>query len=253
MIYNNLDNNVGNNDFTDSVKIYYQELKKFQPISKERERELLLRAKNGDIQARNEIVTANLRFVFDIAKKYRGKGVDIADLIEEGNKGIIKAIEKFDMEKDVKFFTYAVWWIRQHMFQAIDDNVNPNEVNFDDVFTDDYKSIENVGTIEDEEETFVDDCCYDIKDNDAYTFENDEELTQRNFVVKKLLAKLDERERLVIMKYFGIEKDDGGHSLEEISTEMNLSTERVRQLKLKAINVMRAEAFSINDANFFFS
>lgn len=248
----NLDNNVGVNDFSDSVQIYYKELIKYQPISKERERELLVRAKDGDIKSRNEIITANLRFVFDIAKKYRGRGVDIADLIEEGNKGIIKAIEKFDLSKDVKFFTYAVWWIRQHMLQIIEDTVNPNEVNFDDFFTGENQSINNVSV--------CDDCEDDVPDTDIIKTNDDvdilemnEDSNQKHFVVQKLLATLDEKERLVVMKYFGIENDDDGHSFDEIGNELKLSTERIRQLKIKAINTMRAEAFNISEANFLFN
>lgn len=256
MIKFNIDNSVGNNDFSESVKLYYNELKKYQPISKERERELLSRAKKGDIEARNEIITANLRFVFDIAKKYRGRGVDICDLISEGNKGIIKAIEKFDMSKDVIFFTYSVWWIRQHMMQAINENskYNKNEVNFDDAFPEEYMSIENVGyDNSDEQESNEVNSDYGIADSDDCWGEYNEDTNQKSFVVKKLLAKLDKRERLVIMKYYGIENDDDGESLEEISKKLNLSTERIRQIKIKAIDAMRSEVFNIKEASFLFN
>lgn len=252
MIRNVIDRNVGNNDFTDSVKTYYQELRRFSPISKEEERALMIKAKAGDVEARNKIVTANLRFVFDIAKKYRGQGVDIADLISEGNKGILKAIEKFDLSQDVKFFTYAVWWIRQHMMAAIDEKIKTdiNEVNFDDEFPAENQTIENVSTQEEEENFYYEE--KDIPDSENLIYEQSEEDSQKHFVVQKLLARLDEREKLIIMKYFGIENDDDGHNLEEISKELNLSTERVRQLKVKAINAMRAEVFNIEEANFLF-
>lgn len=255
MINNVEDRNVGNNDFTNSVKTYYQELKNFKPISREKERELMVKAKNGDIEARNQIITANLRFVFDIAKKYRGQGVDIADLISEGNKGILKALDKFDVNKNVKFFTYAVWWIRQHMMQAIENkkNTDINEVNFDDEFPTENQTIENFNPNNNNNE---DNFYYEGKDiedvNGDGRYETNEEEDQKHFVVQKLLATLDERERVIIMKYFGIENDDDGHNLEEISKEVNLSTERVRQLKVKAINLMRAEVFNIEEANFLF-
>lgn len=254
MINNVEDRNIGRNDFTDSVKTYYQELRRFSPISREKEKELMIKTKSGDVEARNEIITANLRFVFDIAKKYRGHGVDIADLISEGNKGLLKAIDKYDTTKDVKFFTYAVWWIRQHMMQVIEDkrSSNKNEVNFDDEFPTENQVIENVSIQDDEDQDFY----YDGKDiadiSENTVYEINEEYSQKQFVVQKLLATLDERERLVVMKYFGMEKDDDGHKLEEISNEMNLSTERVRQLKVKAINTMRAEVFNIEEANFLF-
>jgi RNA polymerase primary sigma factor len=254
MINNTEDRSVGRNDFTDSVKTYYQDLKRFSPISKEKEKELMIKAKQGDIEARNEIVTSNLRFVFDIAKKYRGHGVDIADLISEGNKGILKAIDKFDITKDVKFFTYAVWWIRQHMMQAIEDKMNSdkNEVNFDDEFPAENQTIENISMSGDDDNFYYEG--NDIEDIDMNeSYESNEENNQKHFVVQKLLATLDERERVIIMKYFGLEKDDDGHNLEEISGEMDLSTERVRQLKVKAINTMRAEVFNIQEANFLFN
>ena len=254
MINNTEDRNVGRNDFTDSVKTYYQDLKRFSPISREKEKELMIKAKQGDIEARNKIITSNLRFVFDIAKKYRGHGVDIADLISEGNKGILKAIDKFDITKDVKFFTYAVWWIRQHMMQAIEDKMNSdkNEVNFDDEFPAENQTIENISMSGDDDNFYYEgNDIEDIDMNDSY--ESNEGNNQKHFVVQKLLATLDERERVIIMKYFGLEKDDDGHNLEEISGEMDLSTERVRQLKVKAINTMRAEVFNIQEANFLFN
>lgn len=250
MIKRQLDNNVGRNDFTDSVKTYYQELRQYKPISKEYERELLTLAKDGDVEARNKIVTANLRFVFDIAKKYRGNGVEIADLISEGNKGIFKAIDRFDMTKDVRFFTYAVWWIRESMAQAVEDKMNESKsiANFDDEFPSENMNMENIST--DNEDFYYNG--KDVEDTDGNSYDTIEESAQKQFVVQKLLAKLDDRERLIIMKYFGLENDDDGHSFDEISNDVNLSTERVRQLKIKAINTMRAEVFNINEANFLF-
>ena len=98
------------NDFSTTVKTYYDELKKYKPISREKEKELLIKAKNGDLNAQNEILTSNLRFVFNIAKRYKGNGAAISDLISEGNLGLVKAIQKFDPEKDVKFISYA-WFV----------------------------------------------------------------------------------------------------------------------------------------------
>lgn len=253
MINNIEDRNVGLNDFTDSVRTYYQELRKYSPMPRQKERELMKKAKEGDIEARNEIVTANLRFVFDIAKKYRGHGVDIADLISEGNKGILYAIDKFDMKKDVKFFTYAVWWIRQHMMQAIEDKMDSErvEVNFDDEFPAENQRIDNISVSGDDDSFYYEG--NDIEDSDmTNSYDSKEENSNKHFVVQKLLATLDDRERVIIMKYFGMENDDDGHNLDEISSEVGLSTERVRQLKVKAINTMRTEVFNIEEARFLF-
>lgn len=251
MVNNDIDKNVGYNDFTDGVKMYYHELSKYPPIPKDVERELLIKAKDGDIEARNKIITANLRFVFDTAKKYRGSGVDINDLISEGNTGIIKAIEKFDLSQDVKFYTYAAWWIRQRMIAIIDlkTSQSRNEINFDDEFKDVTNSIENMSV--DDDENYYNDG-KDIEGDNVDICEVKEEVEHKNFVVKKLLASLSERERDVVMKYFGIDDGGDGRSLEEISSDMNISTERVRQIKIKAINAMRAEVFSISEADFLF-
>ena len=250
MIKNEIDKEVGRNDFSDCVKTYYQDLKQYPPIPREKERKLLQLAKDGDIDARNQIISANLRFVFDIAKKYRNHGVDISDLISAGNRGMFKAIEKFDMSKDVKFFSYAVWWIRQHMMKEIEiqKEKDKSESSFDDVFPNDASYGENIYYNEDNEDY----CVNDVSDTDSDFLEQDEELQQKHFVVEQLLARLDDRERVVITKYFGIEDNSDGHNLEEISKDLNLSTERIRQIKLKAINTMRAEVFEIEEAEFLF-
>ena len=250
MIKNEIDKEVGRNDFSDCVKTYYQDLKQYPPIPREKERKLLQLAKDGDIDARNQIISANLRFVFDIAKKYRNHGVDISDLISAGNRGMFKAIEKFDMSKDVKFFSYAVWWIRQHMMKEIEiqKEKDKSESSFDDVFPNDASYGENIYYNEDNEDY----CVNDVSDTDSDFLEQDEELQQKHFVVEQLLARLDDRERVVITKYFGIDDNSDGHNLEEISKDLNLSTERIRQIKLKAINTMRAEVFEIEEAEFLF-
>ena len=97
--------NVYINDFNNTVNNYYNNLKSLSLISKERERELLLKAKEGNLNARNELAQSHLRFVFDVAKKYTGHGVAMEDLIAEGNLGLMKAIEKFDLTQDVKFIS----------------------------------------------------------------------------------------------------------------------------------------------------
>jgi RNA polymerase primary sigma factor len=107
------------NDFTSTVRTYYDELKKYKPLSRARERRLLKLCKRGDEKAKNELLEANLKFVFDIAKRYTGRGISIGELISEGNMGLIKAVDKFDESQDVKFISYAVWWIRHSMLDAI--------------------------------------------------------------------------------------------------------------------------------------
>lgn len=251
MIYNEIDREVGLNDFSDSAKTYYQDLKRHKPLPKDVERELMVKAKAGDIEARNKILTANLRFVFNIAKKYRGHGVDLSDLISEGNNGMIKAIEKFDLSQNVKFFSYAVWWIRQRMSSAILKHQEKEmiETDFDGAFSDDNGHTDNIYANDDGE---INDSGFDVMGENGDELELNEEAQQKHFIVEKVLAKLDDRERLIIEKYFGIENDDNGQNLEEISKDLHITTERVRQLKVKAINEMRAEVFNLKEAEFLF-
>ena len=146
------------NDYTDNVKIYYKDLKKCEPIPFSYERELILKSKEGDVEARNKIIESNLRFVFNIARKYTGKGIPISDLISEGNLGLVKAIEKFDTTKDVKFITYAVYWIREYMSASIRKNYSRADLTLiedlrDTAKKNDAKPIANtkIYDIEDEE------------------------------------------------------------------------------------------------------
>lgn len=129
------------NDYTDNVKIYYKDLKKCEPIPLSYERELILKSKEGDVEARNKIIESNLRFVFNIARKYAGKGIPISDLISEGNLGLVKAIEKFDTTKDVKFITYAVYWIREYMSASIRKNYSRADLTLIDDLQDTAKKM----------------------------------------------------------------------------------------------------------------
>lgn len=99
---------------------YFSEIRNFKPLTKEEERELIIKIqKNKDTNALDRLIKANLRFVITVAKKYQGQGALLSDLISEGNAGMIHAARIFDLKEDIKFFSYAVWWIRQRMFTAI--------------------------------------------------------------------------------------------------------------------------------------
>ena len=107
------------NEKDSSTTLYLKDINRIQLLSYEEEYELALKAKNGDKKARDKIVNSNLRFVVNIAKQYQGRGLDLMDLISEGNIGLLSAIEKFDPEKGFHFISYAVWWIRQSILKAI--------------------------------------------------------------------------------------------------------------------------------------
>lgn len=228
------------NDFTETVKVYYDDLKKYKPLTKAKERRLLKKCKKGNLKAKNEILEANLRFVFDIAKHYTGRGVPISELISDGNIGLLRAIEKFDESKDVKFISYAVWWIRQAMLESIKRR---NAINFVEIEpnTDNDSSMDKK-LIEDDED--------DVSFNNDFSNENDEKSievsdNQRN-IITSLIGTLSDRERDIVENYYGI-NDKKELTLTDIGKKYNLSSERVRQIKLNAIRKLRSKILLYDD------
>lgn len=216
------------NDFSPTVTTYYKELGKYRPMQKDEETELIIRAKNGDINAQNKILEANLRFVFNIAKRYKGMGVPLLDLISEGNLGLMKAIKKFDPNRDNKFITYAVWWVRESIKQFIKENTT----------------------------TYTVDCSIYEDDEDAPTnFISDETKSEEGHkkeVISKLLSKLTEREKEIIEKYYGLNGKEE-KNLEEIGKELGLTKERIRKIKWSALQKMRSEILIIEGADLIFN
>lgn len=228
------------NDFTETVRVYYDDLKKYKPLTKAKERRLLKKCKKGNLKAKNEILEANLRFVFDIAKHYTGRGVPISELISDGNMGLLRAIDKFDESKDVKFISYAVWWIRQAMLESIKKR---NAISFVEIEpnTDNDSSMDKK-LIEDDED--------DASFNNDFSNENDEksrEVTenQRN-IITNLIGTLSDRERDIVENYYGI-NDKKELTLTDIGKKYNLSSERVRQIKLNAIRKLRSKILLYDD------
>lgn len=229
------------NDFTRTVVAYYDDLKKYKPLTKSREKHLLRLCRNGNTKAKNELLEANLKFVFDIAKRYTGRGLSISDLISEGNMGLLRAIDKFDESKDVKFISYAVWWIRQAMSEAIKKKKMLTMVEIDPNISNDAVFERSVSDEEDEV----------LGKNDT-SFSNGEEEERKELgatqkeVVGKLLGSLNRREREIIESYYGLGNNDE-MTLYEIGKKYNLSSERVRQVKLAAIRKLRSAMLMYND------
>ena len=233
------------NDFSTTVKTYYDELKKYKPITRAREKELIVKAKNGDLNAQNEILTANLRFVFNIASRYKGNGAAISDLISEGNLGLVKAIQKFDPEKDVKFISYAVWWVRNAMQEFIKKRQACLNFEKDE---DTLNCVVPENKFVDEEDDYV------VKKDIVLSNEEDEEKRElqknQRKIVDKLLEKLSWRERFIIERYYGIDQEE--KNLEEIGNLLGITKERVRQIKKTSLMKLRTDILLIEGAEFIF-
>jgi RNA polymerase primary sigma factor len=255
------------------LTMYLREINKIPLLTREEENELALKAKAGDVAAKNKIVNANLRFVITVAKKYQNHGLDLTDLISEGNLGLLTAIEKFDTTKGYHFISYAVWWIRQSILKAICEKSRmirlplnrANEL----VQIEKAKKTISANLSEDEEireiagmlnmsEAHVRDMiniAHDmvsldsaVRPNDSesssvgefiedtmYTRPEDEVINQgMKEDIAKVLATLTEKEAEVLRYRFGLE----GHksmSLKEVGDVFNLTKERIRQIEKKAI------------------
>lgn len=225
--------NVYVNDFNTTVQTYYSNLKKYKPIDREKESELFnLIKKNDSVQAKNEIIESNLKFVFNVAKKYKGKGVPLEDLISEGNIGLTKAIDKFDNERGIKFISYAVWWIKQSIqeclnkrskvvFNEVSEEENVKVIKCENVFDDEIVEYSYETTTE------YDDMMNELNDS------------KKNIIVK-LLNKLPSRGKQIIKLYYGLDGEKE-KNLEEIGNELGITKERVRQLKEKSLKILRSE------------
>ena len=228
------------NDFTHTVRVYYDDLKYTRPLTRAREKRLLKLSKRGDLKARNEILEANLKFVFDVAKKYSGRGVPMGDLISEGNLGLIRAIEKFDENNDVKFISYAVWWIRHSMLDAIQKKKLTESVEIENGVSNDHVFSNKLADEEDDRSDDFSPSIFDDADDDY------EKLTKQNALINKMFSNLSQREIKVINHSFGI---DGNKKMNliEIGEELGITSERVRQIKMCAIRKMRSNAMMFNN------
>lgn len=229
------------NDFTDTVKIYYNDLKKCKPLSRIKEKRLIRLAKRGDIKAKNQILESNLRFVFDVARKYTGRGVPIADLISEGNLGLIRAIDKFDENADIKFISYAIWWIRQAMLETIKKNKLNQSIEIVKIDEKDDCINKIIPDDEDDSVTSIEIMYSDGRENEIRSETNEEQKA----IINRLLSILSDREREVIEKCYGV-NGKNEMTLIEIGKETNLTSERVRQIKVSAMRKIKTLALEKN-------
>ncbi len=260
---------------SESLERYLQEIGKEDLLSAEEEVELAQRIRKGDHKALERLTKANLRFVVSVAKQYQNQGMSLADLINEGNVGLIKAAEKFDETRGFKFISYAVWWIRQSILQAIAEQSrivrlplnqvgSVNKINRElNKFEQEHErrpSIDEISEKIDLPREKVDEAInvsgrhisvdapfsegaenslLDVLIND------NSPMADRQLVMESLkeeinhaLKILNERERNIIEAFFGINQPE--LTLEEIGTKFGLTRERVRQIKEKAIRRLRS-------------
>jgi len=264
-----------NNRAEQSLEKYLKEIGVFSPLKPDGEIRLAQKIKKGDHNALNQLTKANLRFVVSVAKEYQNKGLHLSDLINEGNIGLIKAAKRFDETRGFKFISYAVWWVRQSILQALAEqsrvvrlplnrvgalnkigkatihleqdmerkpsaheiaselNMSPKEIYNTVKVSGRHLSLEAplkkgennrlLDVFQDEEQPLPD----DQLDNESLRIE-----------IKRALATLPEKEALVIRLYFGL-GNDRPITLEEIGEKMDVTRERVRQIKEKALRRLR--------------
>ena len=205
------------------INIYYQEIKKFSSLTIEEEQKLLISIKHGDQQARKRLIESNLRLVTNIARQYHRPNVELLDLIQEGNLGLIEAVDKFDCEMGYRFSTFAVWRIRISILKFLgEDN---KIVSLDTPIKEDGNHLFLSDTIEDKETILGSPSCSRIEMEEPKDLHNQ-------------LTTLPPREREVITLLYGI-GIKRSWSLREIANKLGLSHERVRCIKNRAIKRLR--------------
>jgi RNA polymerase primary sigma factor len=260
---------------SDSLRLYLREISRIPLLTATRESLLAERAEQGDRDARNHLIEANLRLVVSIAKKYVGQGLSLEDLIGEGNIGLIRAVTKFDYKKGFRFSTYATWWIKQaitrailegtrtvrlpvyimeevmrvkrmtrQLYQELGREPTPEIIGQRLNMTADRVSelliwAEKVFSLDaplsEEEENTLGDIIEDVRERGPMEI-TDQQLLREE--IRKVLGQLTQRERQVIELRFGL-VDDHDHTLEEVGKKLKVTRERVRQIEERAIRKLR--------------
>jgi RNA polymerase primary sigma factor len=260
----------------DSVRLYLREIGKIPLLNAQEELALAQRVVAGEKEAKDQMAEANMRLVVSIAKRYVGRGLDLLDLIQEGNTGLLRAVEKFDPDKGFKFSTYATWWIRQAITRAIADQARTiripvhmvetinkllrtqrrltqelnREPSNDEIAKEmeiDVDKVEHImkikqdissldASIRDDEEDSV--LADFIEDEDTVSPEESATGQLLKEQVKDMLSALTEREQKILKLRFGLE-DGKSHTLEEVGQEFSVTRERIRQIEAKALAKLR--------------
>jgi RNA polymerase primary sigma factor len=261
--------------FKPSIEKYLEEIGNFAPLPPHEEIELARRIRNSDTEALEQLVKANLRFVISVAKEYQGQGLPLQDLISEGNLGLIKAAQRFDETRGFKFISYAVWWIRQSILQALAEQARVvrlplNRVGAINKVGRTFEALEKAYGREPSMEEIADEMdlstrevaevlrnaarhisldepyyqeegtsLLDVLESDRY--DPPDGILMRESLrneIEKVLSTLRPREAEIVRLYFGLD-GDRPLTLEEIGEHFRLTRERVRQIKEKALHRLR--------------
>jgi len=260
----------------DSVRLYLREIGKIPLLTAEEELALAKKVVSGNKRAKDAMAEANMRLVVSIAKRYVGRGLDLLDLIQEGNTGLLRAVEKFDPDRGFKFSTYATWWIRQAITRAIADqartiripvhmvetinkllrtqrrltqelNREPTNEEIAAAMEMDVDKVEHImkikqdissldASVRDDEEDSVLGDFIEDEDQKSPTESASEQLLKEQ--VRQILGTLTEREQKILKLRFGLE-DGKSHTLEEVGQEFSVTRERIRQIEAKALAKLR--------------
>ncbi|HOE54905.1 MAG TPA: RNA polymerase sigma factor RpoD/SigA [Candidatus Cloacimonas acidaminovorans] len=263
-----------------ALQNYLNEISKFKTLSREEEHDLAIKAKNGDVDAMNKLIQANLKFVVKIASRYQNRGLSLSELISEGNIGLIKAIEKFDPDKDIKLISYAIWWIKQRIMLAVSEKSSLIRVPMgkssaahrvkltqDRYFTetgkiatpDELSEKMNIAekTIAQLQNKLPETSSFDdiITTSDSQDFTAKDLLEDKDTLdpqslyyqermqekIQNAISKLDAREADIIRNYFGLNESHESRNFAQIAEKLGLSRERVRQIQKEALKKIMRE------------
>jgi len=252
----------------DDIQMYLKDLRRIDVMTPEREKELSnIMCSNECTQEQRdsihkELLEGNLRFVITVAKQYQNQGLDMSDLIAEGNYGLMKAIKNFDWTKKLRFISYAVWWIKQSILQSLNENsrtirlpvnvvqdlykakkvAQKTNTELDSKFTSLPKTTSVDNFINDEGDTLIDllENVDSVQPDEG--FNTADELKHRLFGI---MSVLDDRERNIVEEYYGLTGTP--RTLEDIGGDFSLTKERVRQIKEKALRKLRNESSTLFD------
>jgi len=270
-----------------ALQNYLNEISKFKTLSREEEHELGIQARAGDAKAMNKLIRANLKFVVKIASRYQNRGLSLSELISEGNIGLIKAIEKFDPDKEIKLISYAIWWIKQRIMLAVSEksslirvmlgkssSAHRVKATLDRIFT---ETGEKASTDELSERMHVagktiDQLKGQIPETSSFdeilSTDDHQDYTTKDMLIDKdaydpqslyyherlqdkinsAIDKLDAREADIIRTYFGLNESHESRNFAQIAEVMGLSRERVRQIQKEALKKILHEIKPEEDA-----